>query len=270
METVPLSTRCRRPGAMEYSESIVSVQDHFSGVAAAYAAFRPDYPTALFDWLAAVSRRHELAWDCACGSGQASRPLASRFALVVASDASAIQVAMAPPTEGIRYLVAPAEPAPLATGAVDLVVVAQALHWFEGESFNAEVRRVVRPGGVFAAWTYGLPHFLSEGVEQRVHRFIGDVLGPYWPDEVRHVLDGYSHLDIPFAEIDAPRFEMRVDWTLERFLAFVRTWSGVRRYVDERHEDPVDRLTAELAHFFGNAGGTEVVSWRIELRAGRK
>ncbi len=248
----------------------MGIQNLFSGVAHEYAAFRPLYPAGLFDWLAAVSRRRELAWDCACGSGQASRPLASRFAMVVASDASAIQVATAAECDGIRYVVAPAEPAPLATGAVDLVTVAQALHWFIGEPFYSEVHRVVRPGGVFAAWTYGLPHFLSENLEQSVHRFIADFLGPYWPPEVQHVLDGYANIDLPFEEIEAPPFEMRADWTLDRFFAFVRTWSAVRHFVEKHHEDPVDHLATELEFICEFDGGTQPVSWRIKLRACRK
>ena len=254
---------------VRYSVPSVRFPDHFSGVAAEYASFRPEYPAELFDWLASVSRQRELAWDCACGSGQAANQLAERFALVVASDASAIQVAAAAHTERIRYLVAPAEPAPLATGTIDLIVVAQALHWFVGEPFYAEVRRVVRSGGVFAAWTYALPHFVSEHIEKRVHHFIGDLLGPYWPDEIRHVLDGYQNIDLPCAEIETPQFEMRADWTLERFLAFARTWSGVRRYCEVHDEDPVSRLGTELKPLFGNAGAVQPVSWRIDLRACR-
>jgi len=255
---------------LQYSKPSMRFEDHFSGVASEYASFRPDYPSELFDWLASVSPQCEVAWDCACGSGQAARLLAGRFALVVASDASAIQIAAAEDTVGVRYVVAPAEPAPLATGSVDLVVVAQALHWFVGEPFFAEVRRVVRPGGVFAAWTYALPHFQSEPIEQVVHHFIADLLGPYWPHEIRHVLDGYHNIELPFAEIDAPAFEMRVAWTLERFLAFVRTWSGVRRFVEENREDPVKHLGAELENLFGQTGGAQPVSWRIDLKACRK
>lgn len=248
----------------------MGIQDHFSIVASEYAAFRPHYPTALFDWLASVCPRRELVWDCACGSGQASRPLAKRFAAVVATDASAIQVANANACERIWYVIAPAEPAPLATGSVDLVTVAQALHWFIGEPFYAEVRRVVRPGGVFAAWTYGLPHFVTDNLEQSVHRFIEDPLGPYWPPEVQHVLDGYSNIDLPFGEIDAPPFEMRVNSTLERFLAFVRTWSAVRRYVEVHDKDPVDHLGVELANICGTGAGPQPVSWRVRLRASAK
>jgi SAM-dependent methyltransferase len=152
---------------------------------------------------------------------------------------------------------------------VDLVTVAQALHWFVGEPFYAEVRRVLRPGGVFAAWTYGLPHFVSEHLEESVHRFIEDRLGPYWLPEIRLVLDGYASIDLPCAEIEAPAFEMRAEWTLDRFLAFVRTWSGVRRYVEIHREDPVDAVARELREICGGDHGLQTVSWQIKLRACR-
>ena len=244
-------------------------RDFFSGVADDYAAYRPQYPAALFDWLASISPGCELAWDCACGSGQASRPLASRFALVAASDASAIQVSTATETENIRFLVAAAEPAPLADGSVDLVTVAQALHWFVGNEFFAEVRRVVRPGGVFAAWTYGLPHVDSDAVEKTVRHFIENFLGPYWPPEIRLVLDGYASIELPFEEIEAPEFEMRTEWTLKRFLAFVHTWSAVGRFSGQHGEDPVDRLAAEIKSLWGDSNDPQPVSWRINLRVGR-
>ncbi len=245
-------------------------EDHFSSVAAAYASFRPGYPAELFDWLTAVAPRRELVWDCACGSGQASRPLAERFAVVVASDASADQVAAAPATPGVHYLVAPAAPAPLASEAVDLVVVAQAFHWFAGEPFFGEVRRVLRPGGVLAVWTYALPHFVSHAAEQCVHRFIDETLGAYWPAEVRHVLAGYATLELPLAEISVPAFEMRADWTLDRFLAFVRTWSGVRRFVEAHQHDPVEGLAAALEPIFRALGGAQTIRWQVKLRAARK
>ena len=244
-------------------------RDHFSGVATDYAAFRPQYPAALFDWLASVSQRHDVAWDCACGSGQAARTLAPHFDLVVATDASSVQVAAATAIEKTRFMVAASERAPLADGAVDLVTVAQALHWFVGETFFAEVRRVVRPGGVFAAWTYGLPHAASEAVEETVHHFIEDFLGPYWPTEIRLVLDGYASIELPFEEIAAPEFEMRTEWTLKRFLAFVHTWSAVGRFAGQHGEDPVDRLAAEIESLWGGSNDPQPVSWRIDLRAGR-
>jgi SAM-dependent methyltransferase len=247
----------------------VESRDHFSSVASGYAAFRPRYPTALFDWLALVSHQHNVAWDCACGSGQASWPLASHFDMVVATDVSPTQVATATPTETIRCVVAAAELVPLADGVVDLVSVAQALHWFVGEAFFAEVRRVVGPGGVFAAWTYGMPHIVSDAVETAVHRFINELLGPYWAPEIRLVLDGYASIDLPFAELETPGFEMRAQWTLARFLGFVRTWSAVGRFVETHCEDPVVQLAAELGDLWGSEGDLLTISWRLDLRAGR-
>ena len=190
----------------------VKFPDHFSGVASDYAAYRPQYPVSLFAWLASQCRCKEIAWDCACGNGQASRPLGSHFRLVVGTDASPDQVSAAVGNESTRYVVAAAEEAPFADDTVDLVTVAQALHWFAGDAFFAEVRRIARPECVFAAWTYGMPHRLSEEIERLVHEFIEGPLGPYWPPEIRMVLDGYATLDLPFEELKAPAFEMKVDW----------------------------------------------------------
>jgi SAM-dependent methyltransferase len=243
----------------------VKFSDHFSGVAASYATYRPQYPASLFDWLASVCQRHEVAWDCACGSGQASRPLASHFDLVVGTDASPTQVAAAEAVETTRFVVAESERVPLAGRTVDLVSVAQALHWFAGESFYREVRRVVRPRGVFAAWTYGMPRMVSDDAERVVHEFIDGPLGPFWPPEIRMVLDGYATIDLPFEELDAPAFEMKVEWKLEGFLGFVRTWSAVGRYVEER----VPRLAAELEELWGSEEDVLPVSYRLDLRAGR-
>lgn len=244
-------------------------RDHFSSVAADYATFRPEYPAALVDWLASVSQRRDVAWDCACGSGQAANTLAAHFDLVVATDASLVQVASAPAIEKTLFVIAASERAPLANRAVDLVAVAQALHWFVCETFFAEVRRVVRPGGVFAAWTYGMPHVEAEPVAKAVHGFIDGPLGPYWPPEIRLVLDGYASIDLPFEELETPAFELQVEWPLARFLGFVRTWSGVGRYQEERGEDPVVQLAAELEGLLENEEDLLPISWTLDLRAGR-
>jgi len=247
----------------------VEFPDHFSSVAAGYAAYRPQYPAALFDWLASVCPRHDVAWDCACGSGQASKPLTSHFALVVGTDASPTQVAKAGAHEKSRFVVADSKQAPLADGTVDLVTVAQALHWFAGEAFYAEVRRVVRSGGIFAAWTYGMPSIEVEDVERLVHDFISGPLGPFWPPEVEMVLDNYTSIDLPFEELEAPTFELDLEWSFERFLGFVRTWSAVGRYLEEHGEDPVPCFAVELSALWGGEEALLPVSYRLGLRVGR-
>ena len=60
--------------------------DHFSAIAAAYAAARPTYPPALFAYLAELAPARRRAWDCAAGNGQATLPLARYFDDVVGTE----------------------------------------------------------------------------------------------------------------------------------------------------------------------------------------
>lgn len=247
----------------------MSFRDHFSGVAADYARYRPEYPTALFDWLAAVAPGHSLAWDCACGSGQVARSLASRFVRVAATDASLKQLRSASTIENVSWCAAVAESAPLAAASVDLVTVGQALHWFDLDAFSAEVGRVLVPEGVVAAWTYGLPGVDDAEIDAVITSFIGDTLGPYWPPETDHVLDGYASLELPFAALEPPPFEMTVEWTLTRFLGFIRTWSGVARCVEAEGDDPVEALADRLRPMWGADGDLRTIRWSLKILVGR-
>src|SRR5580704_8188572 len=108
----------------------MAFKDHFSGHADQYGAYRPKYPPALFDHVARIAPAKGLAWDCATGNGQAATELAEHFRAVVATDASRQQLAEAPAHDRIAYVVAAAERSPIASSSVDLVTVAQAIHWF--------------------------------------------------------------------------------------------------------------------------------------------
>ena len=134
----------------------MTFKDLFSGHAGVYAQARPDYPPALFEWLARQCAGRGLVWDAGCGNGQASVALAAHFDRVVASDPSAAQIAQAGAHPHVEYRVEAAEAPSLPDASVDLVTVAQAYHWFDHERFHAQVRRVAKPGAVIAVWTYGL------------------------------------------------------------------------------------------------------------------
>ena len=241
----------------------------FGGVADAYAAARPGYPPELFDWLAAQSPALDLAWDCACGSGQASVGLAGRFARIVATDASAGQVAAAAPHERIEFRVAPAEHSGLADDCVDLVAVAQGLHWLPLDAFYAEVRRVARPGAVVAAWSY---HWLTTGdgaIDAIVDHLATGTLAGYWPVGREHVDNEYADLAFPFLRIDPPRVEMTQQWTLDRLLTYLRSWSSVARYREQHGVDPVAPVAAELASLWGDPSTRRPVRWPLTVLAGR-
>lgn len=243
--------------------------DHFSSVAGRYADFRPHYPDALFDHLATLVPRDATVWDCAAGNGQATRGLAARFARVIATDASAEQIAAAPVLPNAEFRVALAEASGLPEASVGLVTVAQALHWFDLPRFYAEVRRVLQPGGCLAVCAYGINRLEGEAVDAIVQDFYGGVLDAYWPPSRRIVEQGYRTIDFPFEELAVPVLEMEAQWTLERLLGYFSTWSATNRYIKATGQNPLGPLAARLAPVWGDPAAARRIRWPLALRIGR-
>ena len=221
-------------------------KDHFSVQASDYARYRPDYPAELFAWLAAIAPSRGTAWDCGTGSGQAAVGLAAHFARVIATDPSASQLAQAAVHPGIEYRCVPAEVSLLDTASTDLVTVAQAIHWFDLDRFYAEARRVLKPGGVIAAWTYTLLD-VEAGVNELVSDYYRNVVGPYWPPERKMVDDRYRSLPFPFAPVAAPPFEIRTEWSRDDLLGYLGTWSATWAYLKAKGIDPLAEFGRRLA-----------------------
>ena len=247
----------------------MSFADHFSGVSAGYAAFRPRYPDALFDFLADAAPAREAAWDCATGNGQAALGLARHFARVIATDASDAQIAHATPHPRVTYRVAPAEASGLGDRSVDLVTAAQAVHWFDRPRFWAEVRRVLRPGGgVIAVWTYWFFSIAPE-LDAIVQRFYKETVGPFWPPERKLTEDRYRTIDFPFTEFAVPQFTIEQPLTLDDVAGYIRTWSATRGFVQHHGRDPVETLVADLAPAWGDPRTPRFARWPVAVRAGR-
>ncbi len=242
--------------------------DHFSSVAASYALFRPSYPARLFDWLAALTPRRTLAWDCAAGSGQATPDLAARFERVIATDASRAQIEAAPPHPQVEYRVATAEDSGLASESADLIVAAQALHWFDIERFYTEACRVLAPAGVIAVWSYSFMQFENQAIHDLAQKFYADTVGPFWPPERKLVEEGYATLSFPFQESSVPDFGMEACWSLAQLLGYLRSWSATLRFFAVRGYDPVIDLERELTPLWGS--GKQIIRWPLAVRAGRK
>ena len=242
-------------------------KDHFSGQAVAYGKYRPRYPRELFAWLAANSPARDLAVDVATGSGQAAVTLAEFFDSVVATDASAEQLKAAQPKPRVRYQCEPAERLTLPDASADLVVVAQAAHWFDWPAFQAEARRVLRAGGLLAFWCYGNCRSEPE-IEGLLEDYSRDVVGPYWPRERRHVEESYRDLPLPFPEIAVPPFDMSVNWDIESALGYLGTWSAAQRYRQRNGRDPLALLRPLLSEAWGS--GIRELRWPLVIRAGRR
>lgn len=258
----------------------MSFPDHFSGHAAAYSRHRPTYPTELYCWLAGLVDQHDAAWDCGTGSGQAAAGLAEHFRRVVATDASPQQIRQASPRPGVFYAVAAAERPPLPDRAVALITVAQAVHWFDLDTFYGQVRRVGRPGGVLAVWTYSL-FTVDPDVDDVVAWYYSDVVGPFWPPERWHVEDRYRNLPFPFepaqgragpaggdATTGSP-FAMHPIWQRADVIAQLGTWSSTNRYRDARGADPLDLLRPRLEEVWPDADEHKAVDWPLHVKAGR-
>lgn len=247
----------------------MSFKDHFSGHASDYARYRPHYPAEMFTALASLAPTGELAWDCATGNGQAAVALAAHFARVIATDASAPQIENAEPNERVEYRVAPAESSGLETGTVDLISVAQALHWFDIPAFLREAERALKPNGLLAISAYNLLTVAPE-VDALVNQFYFETTGPFWPPERDIVEAGYRTIAFPFPELELPPFQMRSEWKLGQLLGYLRTWSATKNFIAAHGYDPVDSLGEELRPLWGGEDEVREVRWPMALRVFRK
>ena len=244
----------------------MTFKDHFSRQAADYAKFRPSYPRKLFDYLGSVALNRQLAWDCGTGNGQAAVGLASVFDHVIATDASEKQISNAQPHKRVEYRVAPAENCDIASGKVDLIMVAQALHWFDLDLFYAEARRVLKRDGVLAASAYNLLH-IDPVIDQIVNRYYYDVVGPFWPPE-RELVERFADFPFPFRKIEPPEFEMTTQWDLDRVIGYLGTWSSSQRFIEATGSDPVEQIIDKLWSAWGKPKQIRKVVWPLSLRVG--
>ena len=241
----------------------------FSQNSEQYAKHRPQYPDELFSYLGDLTPSRASAWDCATGNGQAAVSLAKHFEHVEATDLSAEQIEHATPHPKVRYSVAPAEQTPFASQSFDLVTVATAAHWFDQQKFHREVERVLKPSGILAVWTYG--EFTVEPEIDKIIRI--ELLEPidrFWASGNRTVLNGYRDLPMPLEEIRTPSFSIQMDWTLEQFVAYMRTWSAVKRFTAELGVDPVTGTEEKLREIWDEPETTRSVYMPLFVKASRK
>lgn len=243
-------------------------KDHFSAVATDYANSRPEYPHGLYAWIATIAPARGCAWDAGCGSGQASRGLATEFDRVVATDPSAAQIAQASGPDNIRFSVGAGEHSALDDGSVDAVCVAQALHWFDRDAFFAECERVLRPGGVLVAWGYQDIEVPSALVA--ANSALQDDIRAFWPPERVLIDEGYAGFEWPFERLDVPDFELTARWTLPRLLGYFSSYSASKRHREASGRDPVAEHAPAFASAWGEPEVARTVRWPMFVRARRK
>jgi ubiquinone/menaquinone biosynthesis C-methylase UbiE len=257
------------------------VKDLFSKQSKVYASSRPTYPRAIFEFIVGLVDERNLAWDCATGNGQAAVVLSDYFKQVVASDISTKQIENAERKSCINYLIFPAEKTPLEDNSVDLITVAQAVHWFDFDRFYNEAKRVLRRrdedgkksgGGVIAAWSYGL-HAISPEIDKVTHHLYEDVLGDkYWPKERKYVESRYETIRFPFEQIPAPHFQIQLSWNMTELINYFYTWSSVQKFIEKNNYDPVSKIRGSLENAWGGKQHIyqkRSVVWPLYIKVGK-
>jgi hypothetical protein len=239
----------------------------YGKIADRYAKFRPEYPDALFGAVLAHVRSFTTALDCATGTGQAAIKLTPHFHRVLASDSSAGQIEQLPRAKGLHGFVSEAEELPIRDHSVDLVTVAQAVHWFDIERFWQEVARIGADQAVIAIWGYGF-FTVSPEVDEIVMRELREPVAPYWGSGNLILLDEYRTISFPFEELPAPRIDISQHWTLDRLLAYLGTWSALNRHEQEHGPGLLPRAKAALQEVWPNGQVLEV-RMPLTLRIGR-
>ena len=248
--------------------SLKPFADHFSTIAAQYAAYRPHYPPALAGALASMCSARDAAWDAGCGNGQLSIALAPHFTRVIATDPSQEQIAAAEPHARVEYRCEPAEHSTLADASVDLAVAAQAAHWFQWPRYVAEVERVARPGALVALVSYGIM-YVEGDVDALIRDYYTNVVGPYWPPGREHVENGYRDLAWPWPAVEAPPIDMTAEWTRDELAGYIATWSATVKLVKTVGTGPYDAFRARLsAAWPGDERRT--VRWPLAIRLARR
>lgn len=253
---------------MSEKNTTFSFEDHFSGHSEKYAQSRPRYPDEIYAYLASIAPACSFAWDCGTGSGQAAIGLAKHFDNVYATDASAEQISHAYPHEKVKYQAEPAEHVSLSDSSVDLVTVAVAIHWFNFDEFYREVKRVLKPEGILAAWTYSLTE-ISPEIDVLIQQYYGEILTGYWPERIHYLEEKYETLPFLFEEIPSPSFTMEIHWNLIQLAGFLDSWSATQRYKAHKGQHPLELIWDKLLAAWGDEKQTRLVRWPLYFRIGR-
>ncbi|MCY0894774.1 MAG: methyltransferase domain-containing protein [Alicyclobacillaceae bacterium] len=145
----------------------------FSGYAQLYHGYRPEVPESVIDILIAyLGRRPDVVVDLGCGTGLSSflwGPVAGRVVGVEPNDDMRHQAMEENSRRGLRqmeFVNGLSTAIPLEDGVADVVTCSQSFHWMNPQPTLAEIHRILKPGGFFAAYDCDWPPSCSVMAEQ--------------------------------------------------------------------------------------------------------
>jgi SAM-dependent methyltransferase len=242
------------------------MKDNFSTQASLYAQYRPQYPQQLFDFIITHVKEKNTAWDCGTGNGQSAKILSTYFNTVIATDISQKQMDNAYKATNILYSLSPAEQTNITDNSIDLITIAQAIHWFDFDKFYTEVTRVAKPGAIIAIWMYSLLQ-VSKEIDEIISNYHFVTLEEYWDAERKYVDDNYASIPFPFKEIKTPSFNIEVNWSLEDVRGYFNTWSALQKFIADNSFNPVDEVMDKIQLHWGKATKRKII-FPVYLRLG--
>ncbi|PQQ13510.1 putative methyltransferase [Prunus yedoensis var. nudiflora] len=246
-----------------------------------YLVARPTYPKEWFSMLAALTPQHSLAWDVGTGNGQATFSLGEHYEQVIGTDISESQLKQALQHPRVRYIHTPVsmsddELVALLGGenSVDLVTVAEAVHWFDLPKFYSLVKRVLRkPGGIIAVWGYNAS-VTSPTLDGVVKRFY-ETSKPFWDRKRQYLWEGYRTLPFPFQSVglgsegEPLPLDIPKEMSFEGILRMLRSSSAVTAAKGQGVDLLSKVVIEELETAWGGVDLVRTVTYKAFMLAGK-
>lgn len=246
-----------------------------------YLAGRPTYPKEWFSMLAALTPNHSLAWDVGTGNGQAAFSLGEHYEQVIGSDISESQLKLALQHPRVRYVHTPMtmsddDLVELIGGenSVDLVTVAEAVHWFDLPRFYSVVKRVLRkPGGVIAVWGYN--GSVTDPELDDLLKHFHEASKPFRDPKTEYLWEGYRTLPFPFESVGLGSagqpvpLEMPKEMSFEGVMRMIRSSTAFITAKDQGVDLLSQEVIEELQRAWGGPNLVRKVTSKAFMLAGK-
>jgi ubiquinone/menaquinone biosynthesis C-methylase UbiE len=259
--------------------------DRFTGFADRYDAFRPQPPSVLLDILTQLARveRPRLVVDLGSGTGLSTVIWSARAERVIGVEPNAdmrrqalVRAAQTGVANNVKYIDAVSSQTGLPDASADIVTCSQSLHWMDPAPTFAEVARILRPGGVFAAYDADWPPTLNWQAERAYTDFVeraealGEARGWYngvikWKKEEHLVRMSASGHFRYVKEIVVHHAE---SGDAERLIGLALSQGGVAKLLQRgasESEMGLDTFRREAARALGDRSITWYFSYRVRL-----
>jgi ubiquinone/menaquinone biosynthesis C-methylase UbiE len=235
-----------------------------------YIATRPSYGDDIYNYISSLLNENNMAWDCACGSGQATKEIAKFVNRVVATDPDDIQLKKAPKLDNVRYLEESETVKTINDQSVDLITVATGIHWLNRGKFYKEAERVLKKNGVLATWGYtGVD--LNPEIDDTIKSIVKNYLMPYYPKEILIAFNQYKEIELPMNKFDSPNFEVSYDWDFETLMNYISSFTAMQRYKKTHGKSGVALFRSEILDAWGgDALTTKKMTWELHTNFTRK